>query len=111
MTRPLSLFPRLGGLALLAMLLATPACNSNEAPDAPDPVPVEMYIGYYDLRPSDLLHPLSQFGIESDPHLAEPDWQLVFRDSKAMLFRRAAAGAAVRTPNDANGCYRVRYFE
>ena len=38
---------------------------------------VEMYIGYYDLRPSDLLHPLSQFGNESDPHLAEPDWQLV----------------------------------
>ncbi|NKB67429.1 MAG: hypothetical protein GKR89_10240 [Candidatus Latescibacteria bacterium] len=37
---------------------------------------VEFYLGYYDMRPSDLRHPLSQFGNESDPSAAEPDWQL-----------------------------------
>jgi hypothetical protein len=37
---------------------------------------MEMYIGYYDLRPSDMYNPLSEFGNESDPSLARPDWQL-----------------------------------
>ena len=37
---------------------------------------MEWYIGFYDLRPSKPRHPESQFGNESDPSLAEPDWQL-----------------------------------
>jgi len=37
---------------------------------------IEWYIGFYDLRPSKPRHPETQFGNESDPTLAEPDWQL-----------------------------------
>jgi hypothetical protein len=37
---------------------------------------IEWYIGLYDIRPSDELHPTQLFGNESDPAAAEPDWQL-----------------------------------
>ena len=37
---------------------------------------MEWYIGLYDIRPSDELHPLTQFGTEGNPANAEPDWQL-----------------------------------
>lgn len=37
---------------------------------------IEYYIGFYDLRPSELRHPTTQWGNETDPTRAEPDWQL-----------------------------------
>ncbi|MBI2505049.1 MAG: hypothetical protein HYW07_17665 [Candidatus Latescibacteria bacterium] len=37
---------------------------------------IEYYIGFYDLRPSEPRHPGTQWGNESDPTKAEPDWQL-----------------------------------
>jgi hypothetical protein len=37
---------------------------------------IETYIGFYDLRPSDPRHPTTQWGNESDPTKAAPDWQL-----------------------------------
>jgi hypothetical protein len=37
---------------------------------------IEWYLGMYDIRPSEPRHPESQFGNESDPSAAEPDWQM-----------------------------------
>jgi len=36
----------------------------------------EYYIGFYDQRPSTPRHPTTQWGNETDPTKAEPDWQL-----------------------------------
>ena len=37
---------------------------------------VEYYIGFYDLRPSEPRHAATQWGNETDPTKAKPDWQL-----------------------------------
>lgn len=59
----------------------------------------EWYMGFYDLRPSAPRHPATQFGNESDPSMAEPDWQLVIAANafdeprRSFLYDAGVAGA------------------